>query len=77
MLDFNGIEVRVGDKVIYTNRNFDYLKSGIISKITKSKAVVELNPPRTLQYNKLDGTIRTWIEKNEDNIMSSCQMLKI
>lgn len=75
MLDINGKEINIGDKVVYTNRNLDDLSIGTIAIITKSKCVVKLRPDQPMSYTRPDGTVRNWVSKSEHNIMYGSQVM--
>lgn len=77
MLDLNGIELQVGDNVIYTNRNLDELRKGKISKITAKRITIEISPPTTGTYTLPNGTIHNWTSKNEHIITYSQQIMKL
>ena len=78
MLDINGVLLTVGDEVVYTNRNLNGLCKGKVFKITKSRAVIQIQPSTNHSYTDAKtGKVVTWISKHEHNIMSEDQVMKL
>lgn len=75
MVDINGVELAIGDNVIYTNRNNNGLVKGVVFKITKSRVVVKYSEDGApVTY----GTPpKTYIAKYHDNVMYSSQIMKL
>jgi hypothetical protein len=74
MQDINGVELAVGDDVVYTNRNLNELHKGKVFKISKSKLIVKYQEDQTIMY----GTpAKAYHYKYHHNIMSSDQVMKL
>lgn len=74
MNDINGVELAVGDDVIYTNRNLNELHKGKVFKITKSKLIVKYQEDQTIMYST---PAKSYHYKYHHNIMSPDQIMKL
>ena len=77
MLDINGIELQVGDDVVYTNRNLNDLEKGKIFKITKSKAVIKYREDYHYDNGKTGADHYKHTTRYHHNIMNPQQVMKL
>lgn len=79
MNDINGVELAVGDDVVYTNRNLNELHKGKVFKISKSKLVIKYSPDfhGSYEYPEGSGKMIKFTSKYHHNIMSSDQIMKL
>jgi hypothetical protein len=79
MKDINGVELAVGDDVIYTNRNLYELNKGKVFKITKDRLIVKYREDYSgsYEYPIGSGIIIKYTTKHHHNIMNSSQIMKL
>jgi hypothetical protein len=78
MIDLNGVELAVGDDVVYTNRNLNNLQKGKVFKITKGKLEIKYGDetPITYQHSNMSAPA-TYKPKYRHNIMYPSQVMKL
>jgi len=75
MLDINGIELQVGDDVVYTNRNLNDLQKGKIHRIAKTRLIMKYHEDGApLTYG---NPPQIYIAKFEHIITSPSQIMKL
>ena len=67
MKDFKGVELQVGDTVLYTFESGGVLHEGIIERITEHSLTVRFAPDKPIKT----GKIHNWIDKGTSKLLNA------